>query len=100
MEYDVCPVRIEELKRQLRLPDTDEFDEQLRLSLMAAVGWCENYSGRKLESFQGGDIPYQLRAAILMYAAYLFENPSDTVAEKVTAAQRLADPLIWQNYGT
>lgn len=98
MKYEDCPVKIEELKRQLRMADTAEFDEQLLLVLMAAAEWCEHYSGRSLQSF--AEVPYQLRAAILMYAAYLFENPSDPVAEKVTAAQRLADPLLWQESGT
>lgn len=94
---DVCPVKIEELKRHLRLSDTTEFDEELQLMLMASVGWCESYCGRSLNEFK--ELPYQLRAAILMHAAYMFENPSDHVSEKVTAAQRLADPLIWKNYG-
>lgn len=99
MKYEDCPVKIEDLKRQLRMTGTAEFDEQLHMVLMAAVEWCEHYSGRSLDEF-AAEVPYQLRAAILMYAAYLFENPSDPVAEKVTAAQRLADPLLWQNSGT
>lgn len=100
MTQEECPVKIEDLKRQLRLPDTDEFDAQLELSLLAAAEWCESYSGRKLLDFAETGLPYQLKAAILMTAAALFENPSDPVAERVTAAQRLADPLIWEKTGT
>ena len=93
-------IGINDLKKHLRLPETDEFDEQLKLSLYASVEWCENYSGRKLADFAETGLPYQLKAAILMKAAFLFENPSDSVDERVTAAQHLADPLIWEKSGT
>ena len=99
MTLKECPVTIDELKQQLFLPaGTDEFDDRLETSLLAAAEWCENYSGRKLDSFE--ILPYQLRAAILMVAAGLFENPTDSVSERTTAAQRLADPLIWQETTT
>lgn len=97
MTPDICPVTIDELKRQLRITD-DAFDMQLEMCLMAASEWCENYSGRKLDSF--AELPYQLRAAILMVAGEMFENPTNTVSERTTSAQRLADPLIWQDYTT
>ena len=100
MTLDECPVTIADLKAQLRLPDTDDFHAQLEMSLLSAANWCENYIGRKLsELAPDGDFPYQLRAAILMMAAQLFENPSNPVSERVTAAERLADPKIWYNYG-
>lgn len=100
MTLDECPVTIADLKAQLRLPDTDDFHAQLEVSLLSAAEWCENYIGRKLsELAPDGNFPYQLRAAILMMAAQLFENPSNPVAERVTAAERLADPKIWYNYG-
>lgn len=89
---------LEELKAQLRLPDTEDFDTQLTTALLAAAEWCENYSGRKVDSFE--TFPYQLRAAILMRAAEFFENPTNLVSERTTAAQRLADPLIWQQDST
>ena len=98
MTLEECPVTVDELKRQLRLPDTEEFDPQLETCLLAAAEWCENFTGRKFGSFE--TFPYQLRAAILLVAAGLFENPTDSVSERTTAAQRLADPLIWQETTT
>lgn len=98
MTLQECPVTLDDLKKQLRLPDDDSFDDQLTVALLAAAEWCENYSGRKLSSFDA--LPYQLKAAILMVAAGIFENPTDPIAERTTAAQRLADPVIWQQEAT
>ncbi len=97
MTIDECPISVDELKKQLRLT-TDDFDQQLETSLLAAAEWCERYSGRKLDSFE--ELPNQLRAAVLMVAAGMFENPTDSISERTTAAQRLADPLIWQETTT
>ena len=88
-----CPIKVEELRQQLRLP-ADVYEDQLQLCLMTAAEWCEDYAGVSLLAFD--PLPFQLRSAVLMYAAHLFENPVDCVSERMTAAMRLADPLIWQ----
>lgn len=98
MTLEECPVTLDELKRHLRLPDTEELDSQLEISLLAAAEWCETYSGRGLSEFE--EFPSMLRAAILLKAGDLFENPTDQVSERTTTAQRLADPLIWQKTTT
>lgn len=98
MTLQECPVTLDELKKQLRLPDTEDFDAQLTVALLAAAEWCETYSGRKVSSFE--EFPWMLRAAILLRAAALFENPTDQVSERTTAAQRLADPFVWQETTT
>lgn len=97
MDIAQCPVTVEELKKQLRIT-TDDFNSQLEVNLLAAAEWCEHYSGREIGSFE--DFPKSLHVAILLYAAELFENPIDHVSERTTAAQRLADPLIWQETTT
>lgn len=98
MTLEECPVTLDELKRQLRLPDAEGLDLQLEVALLAAAEWCETFSGRKLSDFE--ELPAMLRAAILLKAGDLFENPTDQVSERTTAAQRLADPLIWQKTTT
>ena len=92
-----CPIKTDELRRQLHLP-AEVFEEQLELCLMTAVEWVEDYAGVNLLSFE--QLPYQLRSAVLLYAAHLFENPVDSVCERMTAAMRLADPLKWQTKNT
>ena len=94
MTLEECPVKIDELKIQLRLPYTEDYEPNLGLCLLAAAEWCEQFSGRKLSSFE--ELPFPLRAAILLKAAELFENPVNYVSTRTTAAERLADPLIWQ----
>lgn len=97
MTLNECPVTIAELKAQLRIPlDLDDFDAPLETALMVAAEWCEDFAGVRLADFPEDGFPYMLRGAILLYAASYFENPTDHVSERITAAQRLADPLTWQ----
>ena len=93
MNKQDCPVTVDALRKQLRLPE-GVYEEQLDQCLTAAAEWVESYSGVEFSRYPV--FPEMLRSAILMYAAYLFENPVDGVSERYTAAMRLADPLIWQ----
>lgn len=96
MELQDLPITTDDLRKHLRMPVSPDLEDQLSTALMAAAEWIENYSGRKLESYP--ELPWQIRAAILMQAAAIFENPANMVQERVTAAERLADPLIWQSW--
>lgn len=96
MELQDLPITTDDLRKHLRMPVSPDLEDQLRGALMAGAEWVENYSGRKLETYP--ELPWQIRAAILMQAAAIFENPANMVQERVTAAERLADPLIWQSW--
>ena len=101
MTSSECPVTIAELKAQLRMPaDLEDFDSQLETALMVAAEWCEDHAGVRLADFPTDEFPWMLRGAILLYAASYFDNPTDRVSERITAAQRLADPLLWQTKAT
>lgn len=97
MNLQDLPITTDDLRKQLRMPVSPELEDQLRDALMAAAEWAETQCGRKLETFP--ELPWQIRAAILMQAAAWFENPANSVQERMTAAEKLLDPLVWQNYG-
>lgn len=96
MNVQDLPITTDDLRKHLRMPVSPDLEDQLRDALMAAAEWVESYSGRKLETYP--ELPWQIRAAILMQAAAIFENPVNMVQERVTAAEKLADPLIWKSW--
>lgn len=92
MDKDNCPVTLAELKRHLRVT-TDDMDSQLQMLLLAGAEYIENFTLIDfLEDYKDVDIPFTLRAAILMTAGRLFENPTDPAFTLPTAAMNLAKP--------
>lgn len=92
MASNNCPVSLVELKQHLRI-FTNEMDDMLTLSLLAAAAYVENFTLIDFSvDFANVEIPYPLKAAILMTAGRLFENPTDSVFNLPTAAQHLANP--------
>lgn len=92
MTEDNCPVTLDDLKRHLRIT-TDDMDSELQLLLFAGVEYIENFTLIEFsEDYKGLSIPYTLRAAILMTAGRLFENPADSAFTLPTAAMNLAKP--------
>ncbi len=99
MTLEECPVTIEDLKEQLRRPIDDSLDGVLETNLLAAAEYIQGFCGRDFSTFCGG-FPNELKAAILLKAAHLFENPTDPLDERTTASQRLANPRKWQQETT
>lgn len=99
MTLEECPVTIDELKEQLRRPIDSSLDNILTINLLAAAEYIQGFCGRKFSSFDG-DFPNELKIAILLKAASLFENPSDSIDERTTASQRLANPRKWRQETT
>lgn len=95
MTIEECPVTVDDLKKQLRLSLDDTLKDALELNLLAAAEYIEDFCGRKFDTFESG-VPAQLKQAILLKAASLFENPTDQLDERTTASQRLANPRKWQ----
>ena len=95
MTADECPVKLDELRAQLRRPVAGSLDDTMQGALLAAAEYIEGFCGRKFSEF-GDDFPYQLRQAVLLKAASLFENPVHRVDERTTVAQRLANPRLWR----
>ncbi len=96
MSIDECPVTLNEFKEHLRRPLSDSLNGSLTIALLSAAEYIEQFCGREFSSFEKEQFPYQLRAAILLKAAAIFENPLDSVSERTTAAERLASPNIWR----
>lgn len=96
MTLNECPVNIDELKRQLRQPVDVELDSNLEMCLLAGAEFIEQYCGRSFSDWDKDKFPNQLKQAILLKAASLFENPVDTVDERSTASMTLASPRIWK----
>lgn len=99
MTLEECPVTIQDLKAQLRRPIDDSLDGVLEINLLAAAEYIEEFCGREFSTF-GDPFPNELKAAILLKAAHLFENPTDSLDERTTASQRLANPRKWQQETT
>lgn len=99
MTIEECPVSIDELKKHLRMPVDDTLNDMLMTVLLASAEYIEGFCGRKFSSFESG-FPMALKAAILLKAASLFENPSDALDERTTASQRLANPRRWKEETT
>ncbi len=91
MEHTCIPVGLDALKRHLRIYSS-EMDESLMLLLLAAVENVQNYT---LIDFakdypDPGEVPYALRAAILLDAARMFQNPADGVDKMQTISKNLS----------
>ena len=91
MDINSCPVGLDELKRHLRIFD-DMVDSDLQMLLFAAVEYIQNFTLINFEKdYPAGNIPFALRAAILMTAGRLFETPADAVFNLPTQAMDLAN---------
>lgn len=99
MTLEECPVSLDELKKHLRMPVDGTLDEELTTVLLASAEYIEGFCGRRFSTFEGG-FPNTLKAAILLKASSLFENPADALDERTTASQRLANPRIWKTVTT
>lgn len=95
MTLEECPVSIDELKKHLRMPVDGVLDEELETVLLASAEYIEGFCGRKFSTFEDG-FPNTLKAAILLKASSIFENPADSLDERTTASQRLANPSRWR----
>ncbi|MDR2919693.1 MAG: head-tail connector protein [Tannerella sp.] len=93
MDIDKSPVTIEEFKRHLRIY-TDEMDSELTLMLLAAVEKIEMFTLVSFEDdYEDRDkVPFLLKAAILLTAGRLVENPTDVTDRRISASQNLAEP--------
>lgn len=92
MDINNCPVKLEELKQHLRI-STDSLDGNLQMILLAAAVYIEDFTLINFEEdYKGIDIPFPLRAAILMTAGRLSEATTDPVFNLPTAAMHLANP--------
>lgn len=92
MDINNCPVKLEELKQHLRT-STDSLDGNLQMILLAAAVYIEDFTLINFEEdYKGIDIPFPLRAAILMTAGRLFESSTDSAFSLPTAAMNLATP--------
>lgn len=99
MKQEECPVSVDELKKHLRMPVDGALDEELTTVLLASAEYIEGFCGRKFSTFEDA-FPNELKAAILLKAASLFENPADSLDERTTASQRLANPRKWKQETT
>lgn len=95
VNLDNSPVSLEELKQHLRIFH-DMQDGNLIIMLLAAVGHVEKFTGIDFAVDYKEDIPYQLKAAILLTAGRLFENPTDAVDGLPTVAQNLIKDFRWE----
>lgn len=89
------PVSLQELKEHLRIYH-DLLDNNLTIMLLAAVGDVEKFAGIDFTvDFKEG-VPYQIKAAILLTAGRLFENPTDGVDGLPTIAKNLIKDFRWK----
>lgn len=92
MDLNNCPVSLVELKQHLRIY-TDEMDGELTICLIAAAVHIEDFTLLVFANdYKDVEIPYPLKAAILMTAGRLFECPTDSVFNLPTASQALVKP--------
>ena len=88
-------VTLDELKKHLRIYNA-EMDDSLTMMLHAAINAIENFT---LINFKAdfekneNEVPYALKAAILLTAGRLFENPTDSVDTLPTVSKNLANPF-------
>ncbi len=90
MTIENSPVEIRELKDHLRLY-SDEMDNSLSILLLAAVESVQNYTLIDFESDYDGpkEAPFPIKAAILLEASRLFQNPTDGVDTLQTISKNL-----------
>jgi hypothetical protein len=99
------PVTLEELKKNLRIPQCDTSkDEALMQSLDAANEYCQLFTGRNFRDYPENKFPHTLRYAILIVAGSFFKSPVDRVFTLPTQAQHflkmhqiLCSPYTSQN---
>lgn len=92
MDQENCHVKVEDLKRHLRITSSD-LDDQLILALMAAYQHIENFTLLNIEEdYKDKMLPYPIKIAILMTAGRLFESTADAIFNLPTAAMNLANP--------
>jgi hypothetical protein len=84
------PVTLEELKKNLRMPECDiSMDDNLKMSLAAADDYCRKFTGMDFDLYPENEFPPVLRYAILITASSYFKNPVNTVFTLPTQAQHL-----------
>ncbi len=91
MNMSNLPVTLEELKQHLRITGS-EMDRNLQMMLLAAINAIENFTLIAFEEDykEADEVPFALKAAILLTAGRLIENPTDTVDSLPTASKSLA----------
>lgn len=85
---DNSPVSLQELKAHLRIYH-DLLDDNLTIMLLAAVEDVEGFTGIDFSVDYKDSVPFKLKAAILLTAGRLFENPTDGVDGLPTTAKNL-----------
>lgn len=93
MDEKSYPVTLDELKKNMRLPENDDSnDYPLSTALSAAHEYIERFTGLDFEEeFKDKDFPYLLRYAILITAGSFFKTPTDSIFTIPTKAQALAN---------
>ena len=92
MRLENCPVSLVDFKKHLRV-DGDLLDDDLQDKLVAAAEYVEGLTLIDFKTdYVDDDIPYAIKAAILMTAGRLFEAPTDAIFEKETAVMNLVKP--------
>lgn len=94
-DLDNTPVSLKELKEHLRI-DHDLLDGNLTIMLLAAVGTVEKFTGIDFSVNYTDQVPFPLKAAILLTAGRLFENPTDGVDGLPTIAKNLIADFRWE----
>ena len=86
-----CPVSLDEFKKHRRIFHS-ELDDVLEANLLAATNHIENFTGIDFSTdYKETDdpVPPALKHAIILKAATLFENPTDSVSERNTQSDNL-----------
>lgn len=95
-DLDNSPVSLVELKQHLRIYH-DLLDENLTIMLLAAVEKVEEFTGIDFSTdYTDRVIPFKLKAAILLTAGRLFENPTDGVSNLPTIVESLITGYRWK----
>lgn len=95
VNLDNSPVSLDELKQHLRIFH-DIQDSNLIIILLAAVESVEKFTGIDFSVNYQDKIPFQLKAAILLTAGRLFENPTDAVSGLPTISKNLIADFRWE----
>ena len=92
MDIGNCPVTLDEFKEHLRIPECNELmDNSLVLLLLAAATAIENFTLVNFdEDFTGSEVPFPLKAAILLTAGNLYDNPNDRSDTLTSLSKNLA----------
>ena len=92
MTFEDCPVTLDAFKEHLRIPKNNELmDHSLSVLLLAAATAIENFTLVNFgEDFEEGEVPFPLKAAILLTAGNLYENPNDRSDSLTSLSKNLA----------